>query len=191
MQTLGVVALSALAGIFLILLLAGLGVMVYLAAKIQKSIQALSVEMQKFSAENRAATGDHEQQLAKILDNAKSTMVSIKQEMRGALQSSHETVKSMVDRIKGNELQAASARIIGASIRLEKIASALQGLLLEQQESEIDKQDASNIITGPWPADRAEEYAPTSPAPTIYDKPRPEDVLISESDEDDRVPVGL
>ena len=203
MQTAGIVVISLCAGLFLALLLAGIGVLVYFARSNKLSTDRLSAELEKFYAENKAVLDDHAVQFKIVLDASKSNLTSMRQEMRASLEFSLKSVQSAlsehqarldaaISTINANQLLEASKRGMAACGRLERVAAALQKWQIDAEAE--GEEPAGGEITGAWPADRAEEYGPAAPTPTgasVYAQLRPDDVLNSEAEEPERIPIGL
>ena len=203
MQVFGIVALSFCAGVFLALLLACVGGLVYFARSNKISTDRLSAELKKFYAENKAVLDDHAVQFKIVLDASKSNLTSMRQEMRASLEFSLKSVQSAlsehqarldaaISTINANQLLEASKRGMAACGRLERVAAALQKWQIDAEAE--GEEPAGGEITGAWPADRAEEYGPAAETPTgasVYANLRPDDVLNSEAEEPERVPIGL
>jgi hypothetical protein len=205
-NTFGIVALSLCAGLLLALLLAGVGVLVYFARCIKLSTDRLSAELEKFYAENKAVLDDHAVQFKIVLDSSKANLISMRQEMRASLEFSLKSIQgalsehqarldAAISTINANQLLEASKRGITAMLRLERVVAAIEKFRLDRDEDEGDEpRRGGGEITGPWPADRAEEFGPAAATPTgasVYSNLRPDDVLNSEQEEPERIPIGL
>jgi hypothetical protein len=203
MQTFGIVALSLCAGLLLALLFGGVGVLVYFARCIKLSTDSLSAELEKFYAENGASLEEHRKQVAALTESAKANLISMRQEMRASLEFSLKSIQSAlsehqarldaaISTINANQLLEASKRGITACGRLERVAAALQKWQIDAEAEGAEP--AGGEIAGAWPADRAEEYGPAAATPTgasVYSNLRPDDVLNSEAEEPERIPIAL
>ena len=203
MQVFGIVALSLCAGLLLALLLAGIGMVVYYTVSIRKETKHLCAELTQFYAENSFALQEHRKQVAALIESAKQNLISMRQEMRASLEFSLKSVQGVlsehqarldaaISTINANQLLEASKRGMAACGRLERVAAALQKWQIDAEAE--GEEPAGGEITGAWPADRAEEYGPAAETPTgasVYANLRPDDVLNSEAEEPERVPIGL
>lgn len=198
MQVFGIVALSMAIGLLLAVLLAGIATVVYYARSVKIQATALTEKVTHFYAENSTALDHQRGQLTNIADSAKSNLASTRQEMRTALENNAKAIAGVLEdhrrqmdqianKINATALLEASRRAIEACARLERVASALW-----KWAERLDQEAPEEVpAAGEWTEDRANEYAPEQVnGPTIYSKPRPEDILAAEESED-RVPVGL
>src|ERR1035441_10233550 len=103
MQVFGIVALSVCAGLFLALLLAGVGVLVYFARSNKISTDRISAELEKFYAENSDALEEHRKQVGALTESAKQNLISMRQEMRSSLEFS---LKRSEERRVGKECRS-------------------------------------------------------------------------------------
>ena len=204
MQVAGIVAISICVGLLLAALLAGIAVTIMCALRIRASAILLEQQLKKFYAENCQELADHRGQLERISESAKSNFKGVREEMRGSLDlvfktmretlASHEKIiEAAVGKINATELLTASKRGVEACLRLERIAVAMERWRLAAEGEEVEELlEEEPVQAGkPWPESRANEYAPPTPGPSIYSKTRPDDVLQSQVDEGERVPVAL
>jgi len=188
MGTFGIVAISVCIGLLLSILFACIGTLIYFAYTIRINSRSLAEQSQKFYAENTEALSFQRGQLANILESSKQNLVSMRQEMRQALEAHGATVKEAVGKINGEALAAASRSTVQAVGRLERVAAAFQRLVADVESQPNDH----GAIEQPWSEERAEEYGPeTVGGPSIYEKRRPDDVLGEEQNQGDRIPIGL
>ena len=134
--TFEVAILFLLAGLFLAVLVAGLGTVIWSALQVRSAAKTLATELRGFQAEN-----------AKMHESARSNFAAIRQEMRGALEmystetkaalESHRTqMGTMIENINGAGLGVAAKGISDATKKLTHIALTLQDLLIAKEEVE-------------------------------------------------------
>lgn len=175
-----VAAVSILVGAFCCLLLAALGLAIYAAWRAKKSADALAQWFTAVQAKTDAALSTQAEELTKILEAAKSNFTGIRSEMRQALEmfasTTRQTIEghqrymdAAIEKINAEELSKASKQALYACREFQRIAAALQGLLLNAEQTEDDGEIENPAVGGkPWPVERAADYAPKGES-SIYD----------------------
>lgn len=173
MNTFGIVALSLMAGLFLAILVAGLGISIWAALRVKAAAAQIDTKTTKIYAETVEILAEHRVQMDRINESAKSNFVAIRTEMRGSIETLLREVKATleghqkamevsVSKINGDALLAASERSQKACLRIEKAAVLISQSLFTPEDG-----GSPEAVGKPWPDDRAEEYAPKGA--TIYD----------------------
>jgi len=145
MSTIGVVAISLFCGLFLAVLLSGLGVLIWLAMNLRKALAALRLEAVSVSSETRAVLAQYQTELARQIESSKSSFGVIRNDMKAlldehrkkttsTLEEHRQKMQAGIDRINADALQGAAARAIQACLRLEKAVGVIQQLFLNTEE---------------------------------------------------------
>lgn len=140
MNTIGVVALSLLAGIFLVILVGGLATLIVLHLRVQKSHAGLVEAMAVFTAKQESSIGRTLEGLEKIVESARSSFGGIRQDIKTSQDAQgklltkslkdHEAVFSeKVGAINGQVLEQASIRAMRALDGLNQLTNTLRNLL--------------------------------------------------------------
>ncbi len=145
MNVIGVVAISLLCGLFLALLLAGLGTLLWLAVSLRKELKTLRDERESVSKETRAVLAQYQVEIAKQIESSKSSFGTIRTDMSrlleenrkktdGILNEHRRQMQGSIDKINAEALQGAAARAIQACLRLENAVGVIQKLFLNSEE---------------------------------------------------------
>ena len=145
MNVIGVVAISLFCGLFLALLLAGLGTLIWLAVSLRKTLATVRAEMVSVSNETRGLLAQYQGEMAKQVESSKSSFGTIRTEMArlleenrkktdGILNEHRRQMQGSIDKINAEALQGAAARAIQACLRLEKAVGVIQQLFLNSEE---------------------------------------------------------
>lgn len=144
MSTIGMVVLSALLGMYLLGMLLGLGILIWLALKLRSDLQASKQEKDSVYAETKQVLAANQAEIKAILESGKSVFTSVRADTKALLEEHRKQTKAQleehrkgmqagIDRINAEALSGAAARTIQACQRLEKIATLLQQLILETE----------------------------------------------------------
>lgn len=174
MNTIGIVATALVAGAFLILLLLGLGLLLWKSftlaqqmreAENQRAIVQVETAktLDRYQTEIKALTEAHANRLKSDLESTKAAMNAIRAEIRStwveqtqalnALLSEHrKEMGEAIDKINAEALQSAAARTITAVKKLEDAVGILQTMYLEASAREREHyadDDYAEETTGP------------------------------------------
>jgi len=158
MGTIGIVAISVIAALFLFTLLAGLAALVWLAWQLRRILGESQAKTTAVYAETEALLKGYQAESKSLLESAKTAFASIRNEVRSTLETQRadlgvvlehhrNQMQQGIDKINAEALQAAAARSIQACIRLEKVA-----VLLQQMFSDTEARVTNDYAP--------EEYAP-------------------------------
>lgn len=179
-SSLEVAFVSVLVGAFCVLLLAALGLAIYAAWRAKKSADALSQWFTEVQAKTDDSLATQAEELTKILESSKSNFTGIRTEVRSALEmfsdqyrqtleAHQQRMDAAVSKINAEELSKASKTAVAACREFQRIAAALQGLLLNTERATEDDEDVEEPPAGkPWPDERAADYAPKGQS-SVYD----------------------
>jgi hypothetical protein len=156
MSTIGVVAVSLFCGLFLALLLAGLGTLIWLAVSLRKTLATVRAEMDSVSKETRGLLAQYQGEMAKQVESSKSSFGTIRTEMGrlleenrkktdGILNEHRRQMQGSIDKINAEALQGAAARAIQACLRLEKAVGVIQQLFLTSEEKVTNQYGAEDF----------------------------------------------
>ncbi len=156
MSTIGIVALSVVAAIFLFALLAGLVLLIWLAWGLKKALAAMQVEHAALLAAVRqqvdsvhAKTGElvtsNSAELKAAIESAKGSFGSIRAEVKTAIEGQQKSLAVIVDQFKldigaaivkinAEALQTVAVRLTQVCIRAEKAIGVLQQLILDTEK---------------------------------------------------------
>ena len=149
MSTAGIISISILAGMFLLTLIAALGLQVYLTWQVKRKADLIDAQGAKVYAWTEKLLGEHEAKMAGIFESAKSNLASIRQEVRGglelsaketrdALKTHQEFVQGAIGQINAVALAEASNRAIIAMQHIEQAVGVLREITLAADEGEQD-----------------------------------------------------
>lgn len=144
MSTIGIVALSILAALFLFLLLGGVAIQVWQAFSLKRQLAGAKAEIDRVYAETERLLAAHQAESKSTIESAKSAFSAIRTEVRGLLESHRQELGAIleahraamqagIDKINAEALQGAAARSIQACLRLEKAIGVLQQLFLDTE----------------------------------------------------------
>ena len=189
MQTVGIVAIALLAGLFLALLLLGLGILLWLAFRLRQQTAEVAARqsavqtetaalLEKSHAEILRLNQEHAARLKSEVESAKAGFVTIRNDVQTAwteqmnaisvmLVEHRREIQAGIDRINAEALQTAAARNLKAVTGLEKMVALLQQMMLE------------SYTPKPGTEYGAEEYAPEEP--TRFGTPPPTGFSVSET----------
>jgi hypothetical protein len=157
MSTVGIVALSILAAIFLFTLLAGVCLLVWLAWTQKKATAALLAYATSVHAETEKLLATHQAESKAILESSKASLGAIrgeikssldlhqqawKQTMEGHFKEFRQTteafkldINAAIAKINAEALQTVAVRLTQTCQRAEKAIGVLQQLVLDQERS--------------------------------------------------------
>lgn len=152
MNVAAVVIVSVVAAILLVLLVAGMGAMIFLHLKTQKAIVELQTAIAEFAGESKT-----------LIEGARSSFTGIRQDIKAAQDSQskaigivlkkHETaIEDLIGKFNGKAIEIAAYKITGATAKVERVVGLLNQLVMDRDV--IQPNDLG-----------AEEYAPSD---TIY-----------------------
>ena len=147
MTTFEAVTLAVFAGIFLALIVAALGVAIYLTWQVKRSADKLISNSESVYAWTKELLDVHAGQMRQVFDSSKSSFTGIRQEVRGALElasketrealTAHQQVMTdLVAGINASELLKAVQRLVATSVRLEELAKVFNEWVMSQEEPE-------------------------------------------------------
>ena len=156
MSTVGIVALSLLCGLFLALLLAGLGVLIWLAVNLRKTLAEVRAEMASVSKKTADTLTQYQGEMARQVESSKSALGAVRVEMAklleenrkktdGILNEHRRQMQGSIDKINAEALQGAAARAIQACLRLEKAVGVIQQLFLNSEERVTNQYGAEDF----------------------------------------------
>ena len=174
MTTFEAVALAVFAGIFLALIVAALGVAIYLTWQVKRSADKLISNSESVYAWTKELLDQNAGQMRQVFDSSKSSFTGIRQEVRGALElasaetrealTAHQQVMTdLVAGINASELLKAVQRLVATSVRLEELAKVFNEWVMSQETEEIEPANAEPILFAdfkPKVKYRSTEYAP-------------------------------
>jgi hypothetical protein len=163
MSSVGLILASFLAGILMLLIVAGLAALIWLHIRSQRQMEELAKNLVGFSQELMDTLELHRTDTTSMIDGARSSFTGIRQEIKtsqdaqakalAAALKAHETAfKDTIGRINGDVLVKASVEAIRATRELSVLAQTLKNLLADH---------AAPAATDLGP----EEYGPSD---TIY-----------------------
>jgi len=144
MSTIGIVAISVIAALFLFILIAGLGALLWLAWQLRRLLLESQARSAAVYAETEKLLSGYQAESRSQLESAKSAFSSIRNEVRSTLESQRadlgvvlehhrNQMQQGIDKINAEALQAAAARSIQACLRMEKVAGLLQQMFSETE----------------------------------------------------------
>lgn len=162
MNTIGIVAVSLAAGLFLALLLAGLGLLIWQAFQNRKAIREIQSQRDAVSAETKALLAGNQAEMKSAIESAKSSFATIRTEMKALLDDHRKQTKAILDehrkamqagieKINAEALISVAARLTQVALRAEKAVGVLQAMMA----------DAESRATHDYAPD---EYAPETSA---------------------------
>jgi len=166
METVGVILASVFAGVFLVLLVAGMVMLIVLHLRSKKESQALRESMANFIKLSAETQNLQLQQLTGIIEGARSSFTGIRQDIKTSQETQakslaktlkdHETAfRETIGKINGDVLLKASMQAVQALRELSALSITLKNLLVDHETP------AASSELGP------EEYGPSD---TIYAK---------------------
>lgn len=144
MSVIGIVAISVLAALFLFVQLGGTTLQLWLGWQLRRGRTADQKEREIVYAETKNLLAGFQAETKATLESAKSGFASIRTEVRGlleehrkelalTLEENRRQMQLGIDKINAEALQGAAARSIQAALRLEKIATLLQQMVLDTE----------------------------------------------------------
>lgn len=146
MGTIGIVAISVLAALFLFALLAAVGVLIWLAESIKRQLSESKQQNASVHAETARVLAAHQTESKGQLDSAKAAFAGIRTEVRTLLESQQKELGATLDehrrqmnlgieKINADALTSVAARLTQVCIRTEKAISVLQELILNTEKA--------------------------------------------------------
>lgn len=155
MNEVGVVVISVLAGMFLLVLVAGLGYLVWIALDIRKSLVAINAEKSSVYAETGKFLAELRADLKSQVEAGRSSFSGIRTEMKTLMEehrgktcslledhrketgamivASEKAMQVGIDKINAEALAGAAGRTLQACLRLEKVATILQQMMIDTE----------------------------------------------------------
>lgn len=133
MNTVGIVAISLLAGMFLLAMVAGLVLLIVLAMRLSRALDKSQKENAAVYAETRTALSGYQAEIKAAIDSAKASFSAIRTETKTILEEHRKQMQGGIEKINAEALQGAAARSIQACMRLEKVAVTMQSLFLDAE----------------------------------------------------------
>jgi hypothetical protein len=169
MSTVGIVALSILAALFLFALFSGVGLLVWLAWNQKKQQAAAEKENARVHAETEKVLAANQAEVKALLESAKAGFGSIRNETRATLESYQKTIgvlledhrremQAGIEKINAEALTSVAVRLTNVCIRTEKAIGVLQQIMMQA--------DAAPAFTG-----GPEDYGPEEGASTFGGPP--------------------
>lgn len=166
METVGVILASVFAGVFLVLLVAGMVMLIVLHLRSKKESEALRESMANFIKLSAETQNLQLQQLTGIIEGARSSFTGIRADIKTSQEAQakalaktlkdHETAfKETIGKINGDALLRASMQALQATREISALCITLKSLLSDHEAP------AAMTELGP------EEYGPSD---TIYSR---------------------
>lgn len=149
MNTVGIIALSLLAGIVLVIIIGGLATLILLHIRVQKSHTALVNAMEKFTADIWSSSGQARESLSGIVEGARNSFGGIRKEIVTAqenqsksieivLKAQGEQFNAALGKINGEALTRASVEALRALKELSALTVTLKNLLVDHSAPAVD-----------------------------------------------------
>jgi ElaB/YqjD/DUF883 family membrane-anchored ribosome-binding protein len=155
MSTVGIVALSVLAALFLFALLGATGLLIWLAWSLKKSLVTQKRENDVVYAETKTLQVTHQAEIRSLLESAKSSFGAIRNESRtqledhrkeirgtieefrkelaGVLEDHRKQTQVAIEKINAEQLISVAARLTNVCLRAEKAISVLQAMMVDTE----------------------------------------------------------
>ena len=144
MGTIGIIAISVVAALFLFILTAGLGILIWLAWQLRRSLADSQTRSAAVYVETEALLRGYQAETKSLLESAKSGFTSIRNDVKSTLESQRaelgvvleyhrNQMQQGIDKINAEALQSAAVRSVQACLRLEKVAVLLQQLFSDTE----------------------------------------------------------
>ena|ERR1700735_441782 len=174
MNTLGIVAIAFIAGIFLIVIVLSVGASLWVSWSALKLLKTLTSRLES----DDVAEASHREEMRKVLESGKSVFQGIRSEMgksldaqnlefKGTMKTFEEKFAEAIKKLNGKALIEAVPKIASLMRRLEEVALALHQVVISAGETQGTAAEWSE------PA-RADEHAPQAESAirrsSIYDQ---------------------
>lgn len=134
MSTLEIVLLTLAGAVVSILLLLGLGLLLWVGFKLRAALPDLAKSNQAVYAETKALIEKSQGEMLRAIDSAKNGFGVIRNEVKTALEDHRQKLQIEIAKINAEALQLAAKRSIDACVKLERSVGLLQSILLQAGE---------------------------------------------------------
>lgn len=157
MNVIGIVAISVLAAIFLFALLGGVGVLIWLAIRLRRDLDAAQTKSTSVHAETEKLLAANQAEVKGSIEAARAKFDGIRSQIMAAIDDSRKAVdtaqvaqtkalddvlavhrKEMqdgIDKINAEALTTVAVRLTQVCVRAEKAVAVLQQMILESEKS--------------------------------------------------------
>ena len=133
MSPIEIAVIAALAGMFGLLLLAGVFLLIWLAWDLRKALAGSQKENLAVYQETRAALTAHQQEMKSVFESARNGFASIRNETKSLLENHQNVMQTQIAKINAEALAGTIARMIEVCLRLEKGIAVFQKMIFDNE----------------------------------------------------------